>query len=175
MVAVGFSPRTANPAPSTRRVATIDTMANTYTSLHYHIVFSTKNRELWIKPDIEQRIWSYLGGIARENKMKPLQIGGTEDHIHMLLGAPAVFGPAKIAQLIKGGSSAWIQTTFSQMNGFGWQDGYGAFTASKSNLPSIIAYIQSQREHHRTKSFQEEYRGLLKQHEIDYDECYVWG
>jgi putative transposase len=150
-------------------------MANTYTSLHYHIVFSTKNREPWIEPSIEQRIWTYLGGIAKQHKMKPLQIGGIEDHVHLLLGAPAVLAPAKIAQLIKGGSSAWIRETFPRMNGFGWQDGYGAFTVSKSNVPSVIEYIQRQREHHRTKSFQEEYRELLKRHEIEFDEGYAWG
>ena len=150
-------------------------MANTYTSLYYHIVFSTKNRELWIKPDVEQRIWAYLGGIAKQNKMKPLQIGGMDDHVHVLLGAPAVLAPAKIAQLIKGGSSTWIHETFPQMKGFGWQDGYGAFTVSKSNVPSLSEYIQGQRDHHRTKSFQEEYLALLKRHEIEFDEGYVWG
>jgi REP element-mobilizing transposase RayT len=150
-------------------------MANTYTSLHYHIVFSTKNREPWLTPDVEPRIWSYLGGIVKENRMKPMQIGGTEDHVHVLLGAPPVLAPAKIAQLIKGGSSVWIQETFPRMNGFGWQDGYGAFTVSRSNLPSVIAYIQGQQEHHRTKTFQEEYLELLKRHGIDYDERYLWG
>jgi REP element-mobilizing transposase RayT len=150
-------------------------MANTYTSLHYHIVFSTKNRERWIEPGVEQRVWACLGGIARQNKMKPLEIGGIEDHVHLPLGAPAVLSPAKMVQLIKGSSSTWIQETFPRMNSFGWQDGYGAFTASKSNLPSVIEYIQRQREHHRTKSFQEEYRALLKRHGIEWDERYVWG
>ncbi len=150
-------------------------MANTYTSLHYHIVFSTKIRERWIRMNFEERIWAYLAGIAKQNKLKPLQIGGIEDHVHVLLGAPAVLAPAKIAQLIKGGSSAWIQETFPAMKGFGWQDGYGAFTVSRSDVPSVIAYIQGQREHHRTETFQEEYRELLKRHEIEYDERYLWG
>ncbi len=150
-------------------------MANTYTSLHYHVVFSSKNRERWIRPDVEERIWAYLGGIAKQNGMKPLQIGGIEDHVHVLLGAPPVLTPAKIAQLIKGGSSGWIQATIPGMKGFGWQDGYGAFTVSKSDVPTLIAYIQDQREHHRTKTFQEEYRELLKRHGIECDERYVWG
>ena len=149
-------------------------MANTYTSLRYHIVFSTKNRDHWIKPDVEQRIWAYVGGIAVKNRMKPLQIGGTENHVHVLLGASAVLAPAKVAQLIKGGSSAWIRETFPRMSRFGWQDGYGAFTVSASNVPSVVAYIQGQREHHRTKTFQEEYLELLKRHGIDYDDRYVW-
>jgi REP element-mobilizing transposase RayT len=149
-------------------------MPNTYTSLHYHIVFSTKNRERWIMPDLEQRIWAYLGGIVKDHKMQPIQIGGIEDHVHLLLGAPATLAPSKIAQMIKGGSSAWIHDTFPNMTGFAWQDGYGAFTVSKSSVPDVVNYIQNQREHHRTKTFQEEYLAMLQKHDIDYKECYLW-
>jgi putative transposase len=149
-------------------------MANTYTSLHYHFVFSTKNRERWITPDIEQRLWAYLGGIAKENKMTPLQIGGIEDHVHVLLGASPTLAPSNIAQLIKGGSSAWIHETFPKLKNFRWQDGYGAFSVSKSNVPDVDGYIRGQREHHRTRSFQEEYLALLQRHEIEYDERYLW-
>ena len=106
-------------------------MANTYTSLHYHFVVSTKGREPWIAPEIEQHVWSFLGGIARENKIHPIQIGGIDDHVHLLLNANATHAPSKIAQLIKGGSSAWIHRTFPDMKDFKWQDGYGAFTVSK--------------------------------------------
>lgn len=149
-------------------------MANTYTSLHYHIVFSTKNREPWISPDTEERIWSYIGGIARENKMHPIKIGGVEDHIHVLLSAGATMAPCKIAQLLKGGSSSWIHTTFPMMRRFAWQDGYGAFTVSKSGVPEVIGYIQNQREHHKTRTFQDEYLAMLKKHQIDYNERYIW-
>jgi putative transposase len=149
-------------------------MANTYTALHYHFVCSTKHRKPWITPDIEERIWEYLGGIAKENKIKPLKIGGVDDHIHMLLGAPPTLAPSKIAQLIKGGSSAWIHDTFPKLREFAWQDGYGAFTVSKSLVPDVIAYILNQREHHRVKTFKEEYLALLERHGIDFDERYVW-
>jgi len=149
-------------------------MANTYTSLHYHLVFSTKNRERWIMPESEQRIWAYLGGIAKENKFHPIQIGGVEDHVHVLLCAPASAAPSKIAQLIKGGSSAWIHETFPHLRGFAWQDGYGAFTVSKSSVENVANYIRNQREHHRTKTFQEEYLAFLKKHQIDYEERYLW-
>jgi putative transposase len=149
-------------------------MANTYTSLHYHIVFGTKNRERWMAPDIEQRIWAYLGGIAKDNKMQPIQIGGIEDHVYVLLGAPATAAPSKIAQLLKGGSSAWIHATFPLLRGFAWQDGYGAFTVSMSSVPDVAAYIRNQREHHRTKTFQEEYLALLQKHRIHCDERYLW-
>jgi REP element-mobilizing transposase RayT len=149
-------------------------MADTYTSLHYHPVFSTKNRERWITPDVEARIWAYLGGIASENKMPPIQIGGIEDHVHVLLGAPATLAPSEIAQLIKGGSSAWIHNSFPTMKGFAWQDGYGAFTVSKSSVSDVTHYIQTQCEHHRTRTFQDEYLAMLKKHQIHYDERYLW-
>ncbi|HZL90074.1 MAG TPA: IS200/IS605 family transposase [Pirellulaceae bacterium] len=149
-------------------------MANTYTSLHYHFTFSTKNRHPWIVPGIEERVWAYLGGIARKNKLKPIKIGGIEDHIHLLLGAPPTIAPAKIAQLFKGGSSAWIHEEFPELAAFAWQDGYGAFTVSKSAAPDVSAYIENQREHHRTRTYQEEYRALLDRHGIEYDERYLW-
>jgi putative transposase len=150
-------------------------MANTYTSLHYHIVFSTKNREPHITNEIKERIWGFLGGIARENKMKALGIGGMADHIHLLIMAPPAMSLSKMVQLLKGGSSKWIHDTFPQIPSFAWQDGYGAFTVSKSQLPEIMQYIEGQGEHHRTKTFQEEYLAFLKRHAIEYDERYIWG
>jgi putative transposase len=150
-------------------------MANTYTALFYHVVFSTKNRVAYIKPEIESRVWAYIGGVARAHKLTALQVGGTEDHIHALVMARATHSPSQIAQYLKGDSSKWIHQEFPELRGFAWQDGYGAFTVSKSNLPDVIHYIKSQREHHQQKSFQEEYLDFLKRHEIDYDERYVWG
>ena len=150
-------------------------MANTFVSLHYHIIFSTKNREPWISRDIEERVWKFLGGIARQNGMIALQVGGMPDHVHIILGLPATQTVSKAIQLLKGGSSKWIKETFPRMRGFGWQDGYGAFTVSKSNLPDVIEYVQDQREHHRVKSFQEEYLAFLIRHGIEYNERYVWG
>src|SRR5438132_496010 len=122
-------------------------MANTFTALHFHIIFSTKNREPWLDHKVESRIWAFLGGIARENGMKALQIGGMPDHIHILLGLLPTMPLSKAVQLIKGGSSKWIKTEISGKRGFAWQDGYGAFSVSKSNAPGVIKYIQDQREH----------------------------
>jgi REP element-mobilizing transposase RayT len=150
-------------------------MANTYTSLHYHIIFSTKNRERWITPDIEQRIWEYLGGIAKKNDMKALQIGGVEDHVHLVLGIPPTLAISKVLQLLKSGSSKWIHDNFLALAAFEWQDGYGAFTVSRSQLPDVIEYVKNQREHHRMHTFQEEYRAFLDKHGIEYDERYLWG
>jgi putative transposase len=150
-------------------------MANTYTSLHYHLLFSTKNRKRWITPEIAERLWAYLGGIARQNDMTALRVGGIEDHVHLVLGLPPTVAPSKAAQLIKGASSNWIHDNFPALSAFRWQDGYGAFTVSKSNLPEILRYVEGQREHHREKTFQEEYRALLHKHGIKYDERYLWG
>jgi putative transposase len=150
-------------------------MANTYTSLHYHIVFSTKNRVKRIGEEIERRLWSYLGGVARKHQMKALQVGGVEDRVHALVMAPPTLSPSQVAQFLKGDSSKWIHEEFPELRGFAWQDGYGAFTVSKSNLPEVISYIQNQREHHRKRTFQEEYLEFLQRHGIEYDERYVWG
>ena len=150
-------------------------VANTYTALHYHIVFSTKNRQPLIGAQVRERIWAFLGGIAREDDMRALGIGGTADHIHLLIIAPASLALSKMVQLLKGGSSKWIHETFPQMHNFAWQDGYGAFTVSRSQIPEIIRYIQGQPEHHRAKTFQEEYLDFLEKNGIEYDKRYVWG
>ena len=149
-------------------------MARTYTSLHYHCVFSTKYRQPWITPQYEAQIWDYLGGIAREHMLHPLRIGGIEDHVHLLLGMPPTMTMSKAMQLIKGNSSKWIHETFPQLRAFNWQDGYSAFTVSKSHLNIVTEYIQDQRTHHRDLSFQAELLALLEKHEIEYDERYLW-
>ena len=150
-------------------------MANTYSQLFYHVVFSTKNRENFIDLNIEKRVWSYLGGIARKHKLTALQIGGIENHIHALIIAPPVAVPSQIAQWLKGDSSKWVHEEFSDLRRFAWQDGYGIFSVSKSNAPKVIDYIKNQREHHLKQTFEDEYIELLKLHEIDYDEKYLFG
>ena len=150
-------------------------MANTYTMLYYHLVFSTKNRQNWIGHERESRVWSYIGGIARENHMTAMRVGGTPDHVHVLTSIPKTMAVMEALQLLKGGSSRWVHETFPELVNFAWQDGYGAFTVGRSGIESVISYIQNQREHHRKKSFQEEYRELLDQHGIEFDERYVWG
>jgi putative transposase len=149
-------------------------MGTTFTSLHHHIVFSTKNRESWISPSIEGRVWEYLGGIARHNDIVPVKIGGIDDHIHLVASIPPTLSISKAVQLLKGGSSLWIHETFRR-SAFAWQDGYGAFTVSKSQLPDVIRYVEAQSERHRRQTFQREYRALLDRHGIDYDERYLWG
>jgi REP element-mobilizing transposase RayT len=150
-------------------------MANTYTSLYYHTVFSTKNRVRFINREIERRVWAYLGGVARKHRMTALQVGGHEDHIHALIIAPPSLAPSQVVQFLKGESSRWMHDEFPELRGFAWQDGYGAFTVSKSNLPEVTRYIRNQREHHRKRTFQEEYLEFLQRHGIEYDERYLWG
>ncbi|MGB7925701.1 MAG: IS200/IS605 family transposase [Pyrinomonadaceae bacterium] len=150
-------------------------MANTYSSLCYHVIFSTKNRDAFIKREIEDRVWAYIGGVARKHNMMALQVGGIEDHVHALVIAPPVYSPSQIAQFLKGESSKWIHEEFPPLRGFAWQDGYGAFTVSKSHIPDAIDYIKNQREHHRQRSFEEEYLSFLKKHGVKYDDRYLWG
>jgi len=150
-------------------------MANTYSSVFYHFVFSTKNRQKWINKEIESRLWSYIGGIARKHKCTALQVGGVEDHIHALILSPTIYSPSQIAKFIKGESSKWIHEEFQNMSAFGWQDGYSVFSVSKSIVPQVIKYIENQREHHRARTFADEYLDLLKLHEVDtIDEKYIF-
>ena len=145
-----------------------------YISSYFHCVFSTKERRNLITLTLRDRLWPFLGGIARQNKMKAIEIGGMEDHIHILLSLPSTLSIAKALQLIKGGSSKWVHETFPEQRMFGWQVKYGAFSVSVSQLDTIIQYIKDQKEHHRQMTFQEEFIALLKKHRVEYDERYLW-
>lgn len=149
-------------------------MPHSFTSQLMHCVFSTKERRPLIDLELQQRLWPYLGGIARENKMKALSIGGTEDHLHLLLSLPSTLSVAKAMQLIKGGSSKWVHDTFPQHHDFAWQEGYGAFSLGISDVKRTIAYIENQAEHHRRRDFKGEFLMFLKKHGIEYDERYIW-
>ena len=149
-------------------------MSHAYVSNLMHCTFSTKNRSPMIDSELEERLWPYIGGIARENRMKALAIGGTKDHLHALLSLPGMMSFAKAVQLLKGGSSKWVHDTFAQHRNFEWLEGYGAFSVSKSQCDKTIAYIQHQKEHHRRKTFDEEFRELLIKHGIEYDPRYLF-
>jgi REP element-mobilizing transposase RayT len=149
-------------------------MADSYTSLFYHLIFSTKNRETWLDEEVRTRLYPYLGGIARTNRWTSLAVGGAEDHTHMLVLLPPSVAVAKAVQLLKGGSSHWLHETMPGKTG-GWQDGYGAFSVSRSMVEDVKAYIAGQLEHHRQVPFMEEYRTFLQRHGIEVDERYIWG
>ena len=150
-------------------------MSHTYTSVLIHTVFSTKDRRNSISRNVANRLGLYISGIARKNDMKALASGGTENHLHVLLSLPSTMPVAKALQLVKGGSSKWIHETFPTHADFAWQEGYGAFSVSVSGVDETIAYINGQEEHHRTRSFEEEYVEFLRRHGMEYDERYVWG
>jgi putative transposase len=150
-------------------------MSHTFVNALFHCVFSTKGRRRLITTPLQERLWPFMGGIARENGMKALTVGGIEDHVHLLLSLPTTLSIAQAMQQIKGVSSKWIHDTFSEHRGFAWQEGYGAFSIGVSQVHDTVAYIQSQAEHHRKRTFQEEYLAFLKKHGIEYDERYVWG
>ncbi len=149
-------------------------MPHSYVSNLMHCTFSTKDHYPLINTELESRLWSYIGGIARDNKMKALAIGGTADHLHALLSIPAMMNFAKAVQLIKGGSSKWVHDTFSQFAKFEWQRGYGAFSVSASQVPRAVDYINNQKEHHRRKTFEEVFLELLEKHGIEYDSRLVF-
>ena len=145
-----------------------------YVSSYFHCVFSTKDRRPLITPQLRERLWPFMGGIARQNDLKAIEIGGVEDHVHVLLSLHASMPISKAMQLIKGGSSKWVHETFPEQRLFGWQEKYGAFSVSVSQLDAVIEYIKGQPEHHRKATFQEEFLALLKRHRIAYDPKYLW-
>ena len=150
-------------------------MGDSYTSLYVHCVFSTRERRQLIPAEVQPRLWGYVGGIARTNGMKALAVGGTDDHAHVLLALPPTMPVSKAVQLVKGGSSKWLHDTIPVMKEFAWQAGYGAFSIGVSQVDTTVAYINRQAEHHRTKTFEEEYLAFLEKHGIEYDERYIWG
>lgn len=139
-----------------------------------HLVFSTKNRECLLADDIRDELHAYIGGIAENHRGALLKAGSVADHIHLLLAHPRTSSPAKLVEEIKTGSSKWLKTQGTRYSNFHWQGGYGMFSVSPSHRAALESYIGNQAEHHRTVTFQEEYRRLLNKYEIQYDERYVW-
>jgi putative transposase len=149
-------------------------MPQSYTCLHYHLVFSTKNRTPTITPAIRPRLWEYLGGIVRGEKGIPIQIGGTDDHVHLLVTLRQQPALSDFLRALKAGSSGWVHDTFPDAGGFCWQTGYGAFTVSHSAIDVVKGYIANQEQHHKKLTFQDEFRALLVKHGIEFDEKYLW-
>jgi|SRR5688572_13953342 putative transposase len=143
---------------------------HSFSSCLMHCVFATKERRPLIEPALQSRLWPYLGGIARENGMKALEVGGVSDHIHILLSLPATLAISKAVQLLKGNSSKWIHETFPEHRHFAWQEGYGAFSIGVSGVDDTVAYIRGQEEHHQKRSFREEVEVFLKKHGLEYDQ-----
>lgn len=148
-------------------------MASTHTCLHFHLVFSTKNRSRLISSDFRAELHRYLGGTVNALGGVALAVGGVDDHVHLLVGLKATHALSTVLQELKKASSAWIHDRF-ELRRFAWQEGYGGFTVSRSNLDAVRRYIEDQPAHHEQVTFQEEYLALLRQHQIEFDERYLW-
>jgi putative transposase len=141
---------------------------------YIHLVFSTKYREPLIQEEVETELYAYLGGICNQLECPVLKVGGYTDHIHILCMLSKKIALMKLVEEVKAHSSKWIKTKGPQYRNFYWQGGYGAFSVNPAQVEVVVNYIANQKEHHRKKGFQEEYRAFLKKYKVDYDERYVW-
>jgi REP element-mobilizing transposase RayT len=141
---------------------------------YLHITFSTKYRQTLIHPPVESELHSYLGGICKKLECPVLKVGGYTDHIHILCMLSKKIALMKLLEELKANSSKWIKTKGRQYQDFYWQDGYGAFSVNPAEVQKVIDYIANQHEHHKKKSFKQEYRAFLKKYQVEYDERYVW-
>jgi putative transposase len=139
-----------------------------------HIIFSTKHRETLIHPPFEDELHNYLGGICNTLECHPIKVGGYTDHVHILCLLSKKIALIKLIEEIKKGSSKWMKTKDETLKNFYWQDGYGAFSINPSQIDTVVAYIANQHEHHKKKTYQEEYKAFLKKYNVEYDERYVW-
>jgi putative transposase len=139
-----------------------------------HVVFSTKNREPWLDLDVRPRMHAYLATICRDLGAELVLVGGVADHVHVVTTLPRTVSQAQMIEQVKKTSSKWIKACDFRYRGFFWQRGYGAFSVSPSQLQIVLEYLNQQQEHHQTRTFQEEYRDLLRKHDVAFDERYVW-
>ena len=146
-----------------------------YTAIHFHCVFSTKERRKFLDPELLNRVSRYITGIVTNIRGKMLWVNGTTDHLHILLGLPPNVHVAEAMMKVKANSSKWIHETLPNLRQFAWQESYGAFVVEPQNLGRIIQYIKGQEEHHKKQTFEDEFIELLKQHGIDFDPLTVFG
>lgn len=149
-------------------------MSQSLANVLIHVVFSTKNRAPVLDADVRKELHLYLVGILRNNGCHSLQVGGVEDHVHLLLALSRTLTIAQLVEHLKTGSSKWLKTKGEALRTFSWQGGYGAFSVSASHADDVVRYIQNQEEHHRKVSFQEELRRLCEENGVEIDERYVW-
>ena len=149
-------------------------MPQSFVCLHCHIVFSTKHRKPWITSELAPRLHDYIGGIIRGVGGLLISAGGMSDHTHLLVSLGKMNSAAELVRDVKSNSSGWIHKTFPDLAHFGWQTGYGAFAVSHSNLDEVKRYIANQTEHHRVRTFKEEFLAFLQKHNLEYNERYLW-
>lgn len=141
---------------------------------YLHIVFSTKHRQPFIQPPVEEELHAYLGGVCNRLECQSIKVGGYTDHVHILCKLSKKIALMKLVEEVKSHSSKWIKSKGETYHHFYWQNGYGAFSVSPSHVDQVISYIANQHEHHRDKTFKEEYTAMLQKHQMEYDERYVW-
>lgn len=149
-------------------------MANTYNQIYIHIVFTVKGRQNLIQKKWQEELYKYISGIVNAKGQKLFAIGGMPDHIHILLSISPNISISDLVRDIKANSSKWINQNQFVLGKFQWQDGFGAFSHSKSNLDKVINYINNQEDHHKKRSFKDEYLELLNRYDIDYDDRYLF-
>jgi len=149
-------------------------MAGKYLSLLVHFTWSTAGREPWLETEMRNDLYSYIGGIMNNKNAKLLSAGGMFDHIHLYASMPSTISVADFVNAVKSNSSRWIHESFARLRNFAWQEGYGAFSVSKSEEGKVVRYILNQENHHRKRTIKEELVGLLEKHGIAYDKRYIW-
>ncbi|MGA7685939.1 MAG: IS200/IS605 family transposase [Terriglobales bacterium] len=147
-------------------------VAHTGSNIVLHFIFSTKGRRALIGDDLRPHLFAYLGGIIREMRGTALIVNGTADHVHMLVRIRPAQSTADVMRVVKANSCRWVHEKWKMK--FAWQTGYGVFSVSESNVPTVSRYIAEQEKHHRKKTFQEEYVAFLKKNHVAYDERYLW-
>ena len=152
----------------------VKVMSKSYTNLLYHIVFSTKERQPIITADYQSRLYDYIGGVIRGQGGISLGINGMEDYVHVLAKLRPDKALSDVLRDLKSNASAWMRDVFPAIKDFSWQNGYGAFTVSASQVAKVQDYISRQEEHHRKRTFKDEFVRLLRVNGIDYDERYLW-
>jgi putative transposase len=149
-------------------------MPQSLSKLYVHLIFSTQHREPLLIPSVRGSLHAYLATVLKNQDCPALKIGGTSDHAHLLFRLSKNLGLADVVEKLKTSSSKWLKTQARTLRSFHWQNGYGGFSVSPAEVDSVAAYIEGQEEHHRTVSFQDEYRSFLQEYEVEYDERYVW-
>ena len=149
-------------------------MPQSLSNVIIHIIFGTKDREPWLSRDVRPRMHAYVATICRGLNAEAFRVGGVVDHLHIVTTLPRTLSQAAMVETVKKTSSKWIKGLDSKYRRFYWQRGYGVFSVSPSQLDVVLKYVESQEEHHRTRSFQEEYRDFLGKHGVEFDERYVW-
>ena len=149
-------------------------MPQSLSNILIHIIFSTKDREPWLDRHTRARAHAYIATVCRDLHCQRVHVGGVADHVHIATTLPRTLSPAKLVERVKSTSSKWIKTIDAPHRRFAWQRGYAVFSVSPSQFDPVLDYIETQEEHHRTRSFQDEYREFLHRHSIDFDENYAW-